>query len=134
MNKTQLVKELARHASIPQKTARLLLDIFFDAVVSELEKGGRAEFRGFGAFGLKQYDGYTGKNPSSGEKIQIPPKKLASFKAFDNLLKTEIEPGTLRPPLGISPASADNCGADNPSSFINDSVFERTTWKKRKDE
>ncbi len=87
MNRTQLVEEFARHASIPKKTARLIVDIFFGEIAKEMKKGGRAEFRGFGAFSLRKYKAFLGRNPSNGQPLEVPAKQLVHFKAFEKLLK-----------------------------------------------
>ena len=53
---------------------------FFALIVNELIKGNRIEFRGLGTFALKQLPGYIGRNPKTGERIRIAPKKKISFK------------------------------------------------------
>lgn len=85
MKKSQLVYELAKTEGLTQRMALLIVDIFFNAITEALVNGKRAEIRGFGTFKVKDYDGYTGRNPKSGEEIKVNPKKLPFFKVGKEL-------------------------------------------------
>ena len=80
MNKSQLIEELAKYEGLTVRTAELIVNTFFGTMAEGLTKGEGAEIRGFGSFKLKNYDGYMGRNPKSGEAIQVKPKKMPFFK------------------------------------------------------
>ncbi len=61
------------------------MDIFFNGMADKLAKGGRVEIRGLCSFFVKEYGSYTGRNPKTGEKVKIIPKKLPFFKAGKEL-------------------------------------------------
>jgi integration host factor subunit beta len=81
MNKSELIKTLADETYIPLEEASAVVNIFFDAMKSSLTGGNRIEIRGFGSFKIKEYGGYTGRNPKTGERIAVAPKRLPFFRA-----------------------------------------------------
>lgn len=81
MNKSELVKELATDANISQDEASLVVNTFVDSMKEALMSGGRVEIRGFGSFKIKEYHSYSGRNPRTGEKVDVPPKRLPFFRA-----------------------------------------------------
>ncbi|THB62802.1 MAG: integration host factor subunit beta [Desulfovibrio sp.] len=85
MNKSELVKVLAEEVSIPLDEAGMFVDTFFDSVRTSLLRGERVEIRGFGSFKIKEYKGYLGRNPKTGQSVQVPPKKLPVFRAGKEL-------------------------------------------------
>ncbi|MFC1857772.1 HU family DNA-binding protein [Thermodesulfobacteriota bacterium] len=85
MNKRQLIARLARMEGIPRKTAGMILDVIFKQTTNALSKGARVEIRGMGTFKVKEYAGYRGRNPKTGEIIGVKPKKLPFFKAGKEL-------------------------------------------------
>jgi len=62
-------------------TARETVNLFFDSIKEALKAGDRVEIRGFGSFGVKEYEGYTGRNPKTGVSVEVLPKKLPVFRA-----------------------------------------------------
>ena len=80
MTKSQLVEKLAEEALLSSKQAEQVVIIFFDSITSGLINEGRAEVRGLGSYKVKEYEGYVGRNPKSGEPIEVPPKKMPVFK------------------------------------------------------
>ncbi len=85
MNKSQLIEVLAKQEGLTLKKAELVVNIFFDGVSDGLASGERAEIRGFGSFKVKEYEGYTGRNPKTGEVIEVSPKRLPFFKVGKEL-------------------------------------------------
>ncbi|MEW6263978.1 MAG: HU family DNA-binding protein [Thermodesulfobacteriota bacterium] len=85
MNKSQLIEVLAQKLGLPVKKAEHAVDIFFDAVSKGLSQGDRAEIRGFGSFTVRNYKGYTGRNPKTGDVVEVRPKKLPFFKVGKEL-------------------------------------------------
>ena len=80
MNKVQLIKSLKDSTDLSRTEAAAVVDIFFNGMASELAKGERVEIRGLCSFFVKEYDGYTGRNPKTGERVKVKPKKLPFFK------------------------------------------------------
>lgn len=58
-----------------------MVDIFFDEISERLAEGGRVELRGFGAFSTREREARTGRNPRTGEAVEVPAKRVPYFKA-----------------------------------------------------
>ena len=80
MVKSELIESLAERADITLAKSEEIVDLFFDAVTDTLCKGDRVEIRGFGAFTVREYKAYDGRNPKTGDKITVPPKRLPFWK------------------------------------------------------
>ena len=85
MNKSELVKALADQANISLDEAPLVVNTFVDSMKDSLLEGGRVEIRGFGSFKVKEYGSYAGRNPRTGEKVAVEPKRLPFFRAGKEL-------------------------------------------------
>lgn len=81
MNKTELVAAIAEKAGIAKKDAEKALGAFVDTVAGELKDGGKIQLVGFGTFEVRARAARTGKNPRTGEKIEIAASKNPVFKA-----------------------------------------------------
>jgi integration host factor subunit beta len=85
MNKSELSIALAKELDLPLRKSEEIVDVVFDAMFDSLASDDRIEIRGFGSFEVRHYDGYTGRNPKTGEKIAVDGKKLPFFKAGKEL-------------------------------------------------
>lgn len=85
MNKSELVEALSLEKDLTYKRAEEIVNLMFDSMTDELVKGGRIEIRGFGSFVVKDYKSYTGRNPKTGEAIEVQTKKLPFFKVGKEL-------------------------------------------------
>lgn len=85
MNKSELIETLAEKMNIPLRDANSAVTTILDAMADTLAKGENIEIRGFGSFVVKEYDSYFGRNPKTGEKIKVRPKKLPFFKVGKEL-------------------------------------------------
>ena len=85
MNKSELIKTLAEQSDISMDEATLVVNTFFDCMKEALLKGDRVEIRGFGSFKIKEYGAYAGRNPRTGEKVEVQPKRLPFFRAGKEL-------------------------------------------------
>jgi integration host factor subunit beta len=85
MNKSQLIEALAKAENLTIKKAEMVVNTMFGSVEEALVKGDRVEIRGFGSFKVKDYDGYQGRNPKTGEIIEVGQKKLPFFKVGKEL-------------------------------------------------
>lgn len=85
MNKSDLIEELAVIAGVTEKEANTIVNLIFDGFTNTLKEGGRIEIRGFGSFTVREYGGYTGRNPKTGAKTEVGEKKLPFFKVGKEL-------------------------------------------------
>ena len=85
MNKSQLIEIMAQELGVHRKVAESVVKEVFDAMTEALVKGEGIEIRGFGSFSVREYKAYTGRNPKTGEKIAVKPKKLPFFKVGKEL-------------------------------------------------
>jgi integration host factor subunit beta len=85
MNKLELISTLKNRADISKSEASEIVQIFFDSMTDTLTEGERVEIRGLCSFFVKSYKSYTGRNPKTGEKVTIEPKKLPFFKCGKEL-------------------------------------------------
>ena len=85
MNKMMLTFHLSQKNGYDYPTAKKIIDVFFDSMKQALIDGDRIEIRGFGSFKMKEYKGYTGRNPKTGEKTEVKPKRLPFFKVGKEL-------------------------------------------------
>ncbi|MFO7642905.1 MAG: HU family DNA-binding protein [Desulfosarcina sp.] len=80
MNKLELVQALKDASGLSKPEAEKVVSLFFNEMASALAKGERVEIRGLCSFFVKKYQSYTGRNPKTGERVKIKPKKLPFFK------------------------------------------------------
>ena len=80
MNKRELIEAFAKEIGMTLRDAEVCVNTLFNSIADTLSKGGRVEIRGFGSFKMKEYEPYSGRNPKTGESIQVSRKKLPYFK------------------------------------------------------
>lgn len=85
MNKSELIELIAEKSNITKKKAEDVVNLVFSSMTQSLLKGDRIEIRGFGSFVNKYYGPYTGRNPRTGESIQVNAKRLPFFKVGKEL-------------------------------------------------
>ena len=85
MNKTELIAEIARAASVSGKDAGECLNAFIACVGKTLKKGGEVRIPGFGTFAVAKRAARTGRNPRTGEQIKIKASKAPKFRAGQGL-------------------------------------------------
>ncbi|MFH1886524.1 MAG: HU family DNA-binding protein [Pseudomonadota bacterium] len=85
MNKLELVSALKNSTGISKTDAARVVQIFFDSMADALAEGERVEIRGLCSFFVKEYKSYTGRNPKTGDPVEIQPKKLPFFKCGKEL-------------------------------------------------
>jgi integration host factor subunit beta len=81
VNKADIIKEVCEKNNVEPKVAKAVIESFFDSMAQSLKSGERIEIRGFGSFSVRHYGAYKGRNPKTGEIVDIPPKRLPFFKA-----------------------------------------------------
>ena len=85
MNKLELISALKTEANISKAEAAKVVEIFFNSMTDALAEEDRVEIRGLCSFYVKQYKSYIGRNPKTGEKVPIKPKRLPFFKSGKEL-------------------------------------------------
>ena len=80
MNKLELINTMRNECQISKKEAATIVDLFFNEMANALARGDRVEIRGLCSFFVKEYKSYQGRNPMTGERVQVAPKKLPFFK------------------------------------------------------
>ena len=87
MNKSDLIVALAAKKNLTEKQAMEIVDLMFKGFTNELKNGGRIEIRRFGRFIVRKYKAYKGRNPKTGETVDVKPKKSPFFKVGRELKK-----------------------------------------------
>ncbi|HOW50676.1 MAG TPA: HU family DNA-binding protein [bacterium] len=87
MNKSDLINVLADKAKLSKRNSEQFVNLMVDAMIDAMRKEERIEIRGFGSFVIRHYGQYEGRNPRTGQKIQIDGKRLPFFKAGKDLLQ-----------------------------------------------
>jgi integration host factor subunit beta len=109
MTKADLIDEVSRLAELTRKDSEVIVETIFDSVVRSLRAGDKIEIRGFGSFRTRQRKPRTGRNPKTGEKVEVPAKKIPFFKPskeLKDLVNEGIADATALPPPPIAPPTA----------------------------
>ena len=85
MNKLELISTLKHEANLSKAEAAKVVQLFFERMADAMARGERVEIRGLCSFFVKEYQSYTGRNPKTGEKVTIKPKRLPFFKSGKEL-------------------------------------------------
>ena len=85
MTKADLVEEVVRVAELPRKESEVVVETIFESIIRALRGGDKIEIRGFGSFRTRQRRGRTGRNPKTGAKVEVPPKRIPFFKPSKEL-------------------------------------------------
>lgn len=86
MNKSELVKAIAEKAGLSQAAGKAALEATIESIAGALKNGESVQLIGFGTFSVSERAARKGKNPATGEIIDIPAKKVAKFKAGKDLI------------------------------------------------
>lgn len=95
MNKKDLVNAVAEKAEMSKKDARVALDAVLEAVTEGLAENGKVALSGFGSWTVSERAARKGRNPQTGEELEIPAKLTPKFKASKNMKELIAEEGTL---------------------------------------
>jgi integration host factor subunit beta len=80
MTKAELVEEVSRVSDLTKKHSEVIVDTVFQSIVDALHRGEKIELRGFGSFRLRRRESRKGRNPKTGDKVDVPPKQVPYFK------------------------------------------------------
>ena len=85
VTKADLVEEVIKVTELPRKESETVVETIFDSIIQALQTGDKIEIRGFGSFRTRQRRGRVGRNPKTGAKVQVPPKRIPFFKPSKEL-------------------------------------------------
>jgi len=85
MTKAELIDSVASKAELPKQKAEDIVNGLFDDIVGALKNGDKVNISGFGTFSVSERKARTGRNPKTGEKVQVPRKYVPHFKAGKEL-------------------------------------------------
>src|SRR4029079_843542 len=103
MTKADLVEEVAKVTELTRKDSEVIVDTMFESVIKALKTGDNLEVRGFGSFRARQRNARVGRNPKTGEKVEVPAKRVPYFKPSKELKDLINDDGVSAP---VPPASA----------------------------
>ena len=123
MTKAELVEEVARAAELNKRDAEVIVETVFGSIIGALHKGEKVELRGFGSFRTRERGPRRGRNPKTGEPVDVPAKRVPYFKPGKELKEYFTESpaaaaaaeGATTAPLEAQPAAAE-VGAGSASS------------------
>ena len=95
MTKKELVEQVAQHTGADRGETRKIVQAFLDAVVQELNRGNRLEFRDFGVFEVRQRAPRMAQNPKTMEKVKVPAKRSVRFKPGRLMREQSVAPQEL---------------------------------------
>ncbi len=80
MTKAELVEEVARVSELTKKHSEVIVNTVFDSITQALQSSEKIELRGFGSFRIRQRRSRQGRNPKTGDKVDVPAKRIPYFK------------------------------------------------------
>ncbi len=112
MTKADLVEEVAKVTELTRKDSEVIVDTLFESVIKALRVGDKLEVRGFGSFRVRQRNARVGRNPKTGEKVEVPAKRVPYFKPSKEL--KDLINGDERSPAGVVPPADGASAASMP--------------------
>jgi integration host factor subunit beta len=85
LTKADLVEEVVKNTELPRNESEIIVETIFLGIIGALQNGDKIEIRGFGSFRTRQRRGRIGRNPKTGEKVEVPPKRIPFFKPSKEL-------------------------------------------------
>lgn len=121
MTKAELVEEVARAAELNKRDAEVIVETVFDSIIGALHKGEKVELRGFGSFRTRERGPRRGRNPKTGEPVDVPAKRVPYFKPGKELKEYFTESPA------AAPASPPASPEDQPAPAAEESAGTVTT-------
>ena len=119
MTKADLIEEVSRLAELTRKDSEIIVETIFDSIVKSLRTGDKIEIRGFGSFRTRQRKPRVGRNPKTGDRVDVPAKKIPFFKPSKELKDVVNSVASEASANGLHQAAA------RPRNFSNSPRFER---------
>jgi integration host factor subunit beta len=80
MTKADLIEKVSRAAGMSRKDSEVIIETIFESIVQALRSSDKLEVRGFGSFRTRERKSRVGRNPKTGERVEVPPKRVPYFK------------------------------------------------------
>ena len=123
MTKAELVEDVARAAELTKKDAERLVEIVFESIIETLNQGEKIELRGFGSFRVRERGARRGRNPKTGDPVDIPAKRVPYFKPgkeMKELINEETPAAAAASDTTSAPTDAGDSNATTPTTFGED--------------
>ncbi|HJR09636.1 MAG TPA: HU family DNA-binding protein [Pyrinomonadaceae bacterium] len=114
MTKAELVEDVARAAELTKKDAERLVEIVFESIIETLNQGEKIELRGFGSFRVRERGARRGRNPKTGDPVDIPAKRVPYFKPGKEMKELINEQPH------AAPSASDSASAETPATGQDD--------------
>lgn len=102
VTKAELIEEVIRITELPRKESETVVETVFESIIEALQKNDKIEIRGFGSFRTRERRGRTGRNPKTGAKVEVPPKRIPFFKPSKELKDFVNNRPSAEPPASVS--------------------------------
>lgn len=123
MTKAELVEDVARAAELTKKDAERLVEIVFESIIETLNQGEKIELRGFGSFRVRERGARRGRNPKTGDPVDIPAKRVPYFKPgkeMKELINEETPVGASSPNTTSTPTGANDTNTTTDANTVRD--------------
>ncbi|HEX5413705.1 MAG TPA: HU family DNA-binding protein [Terriglobia bacterium] len=118
MTKADLIEDVARKTELSRKDSEVVVDTIFEGIVKSLRGGEKIEIRGFGSFRTRHRNSRVGRNPKTGERVEVPAKDIPYFKPSKEL-KDLVNTGHEAPqPASASTEPPESGAPSNPASPV----------------
>ena len=105
MTKADLIEDVSQAVEMSRKDSEVIVETIFESIIKSLKTGDKIEIRGFGSFRTRPRKARIGRNPKTGERVDVPAKKIPYFKPSKELkdLVNSAQPATEAPSSGTPP-------------------------------
>jgi integration host factor subunit beta len=115
MTKADLIDEVSRVVEMTRKDSEVIVDAIFESVVRSLRTGEKIEIRGFGSFRTRERRARVGRNPKTGARVEVPPKRIPYFKPSKEL-KDLVNEGAAEPVAPGAPTAGTASAESTPTA------------------
>ena len=121
MTKADLIEDVARKTELSRKDSEVIVDTIFEGIVKSLRGGDKIEIRGFGSFRTRHRNSRVGRNPKTGERVDVPAKDIPYFKPskeLKDLVNNTQESAQPAPSVAPAQAAAPHASEAPPTTTI----------------
>ena len=128
MTKAELVEEVSRVSDLTKKHSEVIVDTVFESIIDALKRGEKIELRGLGSFRLRKREPRKGRNPKTGEKVDVPPKKIPYFKMGKELKALLNGNAPAEEAAAVENPAPESCSGPQPPPWAGPSMVRSTSW------
>ena len=115
MTKADLVDKVTSLGDLTRRDGEIIVDTLFESVIGALKSGDKIEIRGFGSFRTRQRNARIGRNPKTGDKVDVPAKRVPFFKPSKEL-RDSVNPGGVKS-IAKASSTTDNVDPHHPPAM-----------------